>query len=404
MNRTRACRVLRAALLLLALSTISTGAAEAMEPPVTIPPPAVAGARLLPVAFDDLPGWAADDHAAAFATFLRTCRRLQETGDDLRPALAGPPALKSVCRMALAAGDLGTGEARRFFEEQFSAWSIAPDIGEGFLTGYYEPEVEGSRAPSSDYPVPVLRRPADLVTIRSGETLPGLPPGLAAARRTAAGHEPFPDRAAIQDGVLDGQGLEILWLRDRVELFMAQVQGSARVRLPGGEVLRLVYAGRNGHPYTSIGKVIVTEGHMRLEDMTLASLKGWLRSHLAEADRIMRMNRSYIFFDLAEGLDPAAGPIGGASVSLTPLRSIAIDRGLWPYGLPFWISARLPLGEAGADTGFARLMIAQDTGSAILGPARADLFLGSGPEAGDRAGAIRHPGAFTVLWPRGGEP
>ncbi|MCP8938646.1 MltA domain-containing protein [Alsobacter sp. SYSU M60028] len=359
------------------------------------PRPGPGGSRLEPVAFEALRGWALDDHEAALAAFLRTCPGLVADAPALRPGLPTPEALRAVCRRALA----GPGPARAFFEREFQAFRIVPDEGRGFLTGYYEPEMEARTGPSPEFPVPVLGRPDDLVTFPPGETPPGLDPSLAAARRTQAGLEPFPDRAAIQDGALAGRGLALFYVRDEVELFLAQVQGSARVRLADGRVERLVYAGRNGHPYTSIGRVIVAEGHMALEDMTLDRLKAWLRAHPAEARRIMRLNRSYIFFARGEGMDPAHGPIGAASAPLSPLRSIAVDRNLWPYGLPFFVSVALPV-TLGVTEPFQALAIAQDTGSAILGPARADLFIGSGEAAGARAGLVRQAMDLTVLLPR----
>jgi membrane-bound lytic murein transglycosylase A len=397
--------------LLSAASPVLSSADPAMTTPAAAPPsqaentppgtPSIPGARLEARPYQDIPGWDRDDHATSYRVFLRTCARIATESPELRPARASPPQLARACRAALAAGSLDGIAARAFFERWFEPLSIDPEGGgAGFLTGYYEPEIPGALAPDPGHPVPVLGRAADLVSLTPGMAKGDLPPGLSAARQTGAGLEPYPDRAAIWDGALDGRGLEIAWLPDRVELFMAQVQGSARVRLPDGPTLRLVYAGRNGLPYTSIGKVIVAEGHMALEEMTLAKLKAWLRAHPVDAERIMRMNRSYIFFARGEGLDPAEGPIGAASVPLTPLRSIAVDRTLWSYGLPFWIAADLPLAGEGSSEPLARLMIAQDTGSAILGPARADLFMGSGDEAGDLAGLIRHPGRFTVLWPR----
>ncbi|MFO1150172.1 MAG: MltA domain-containing protein [Alsobacter sp.] len=360
--------------------------------------PDLPGATLTPLAFSDLEGWAADDHEAAFRVFRATCARLLDPDPALRPGLPPPPALLATCRAAL---EDAPGEARAFFERRFLPLRIRTGQGDGtgFLTGYYEPEVPGSLTPDATYSTPVLGRPPDLVTLKQGESAPGLDPALAAARRTPAGLEPYPDRGAIWDGALAGQGLELLYLADKVELFMAQVQGSARVRLPDGRVLRLVYAGRNGRPYTSIGKVVVSEGRLPLERADLAGLKAWLRANPEEGERVMRLNRSYIFFALGEGLDPDAGPIGGASVPLTPLRSIAVDRALWPYGLPFWIRGEVTLGP-GASLAEGRLWIAQDTGSAILGPARADLFIGSGDQAGLQAGGIRHRAEFTVLWPR----
>ncbi|WP_245422291.1 murein transglycosylase A [Alsobacter soli] len=367
-------------------------------PPAILPGPG--GSSLEPLGFDEIPGWAADDHAAAYSTFLRTCRGVAERGAVLRPGTPAPGALVAVCRQALAEGEKGSSAARAFFENRFTAYRVRPASGEGFLTGYYEPEMEGSLVPTQAFAVPVLAKPDDLVSFPQGG-VPGLDPALAAARKAGDVLEPYPDRAAIWNGALSGRGLELLYVRDEVELFLAQVQGSARVRLSDGSIRRLVYAGRNGRPYTSIGKVIVSEGHMTLDEMSLEKLKAWLRANPADARRIMRLNQSYVFFAFGEGMDPGAGPIGAASVPLTPLRSIAVDRTLWSYGLPFWIDADL---TSATGKPFAQLMIAQDTGSAILGAARADIFFGSGAAAGTQAGLVRHAGRFVVLLPREGAP
>ena len=382
----------------LALALVIAAKANAMS---TVAGPG--NASLLPLAWADVPGWATDDHAAAFAVFQLTCPGVVSGDPVLRPGLPPGRALVAACRAALMTGPLPGTAARAFFETRFRPFRVSPPAGEGFLTGYYEPEIEGSLTPSAAFPVPVLGRPADLETLAPGETRPGLDPTLAAARRTSEGLAPFPDRAAIMDGALAGQGLEIAWLRDEVDLFYAQVQGSARLRLPDGTMTRLVYAGRNGQPYTSIGRVVVAEGHMTMEAMSLERLQAWLRANPAEARRVMRLNRSYIFFAVRQDLDPAKGPVGAASVPLVPLRSIAVDRTLWPYGTPFVIAADLPE-PAGGTRPFAALTIAQDTGSAILGPARADIFFGSGAAAGTRAGLVRHPGRFVVLLARDADP
>lgn len=388
--------VARAAILLLALlpSTArpETLAMSTVDLPIRSGP---GGSTLKPLAFAALAGWGADDHAAAFRAFAKTCKPIANSGASLRPGLPPDPALVAICRRGLELGPLKAAAARAFFEREFQPYEITPAEGQGFLTGYYEPEMEGSLTRSERFPVPVLARPDDLASYPGG--VPGLDGGLTAARKTPAGLEPYPDRAAIWGGALNGRKLELLYVRDEVELFLAQVQGSARVRLPDGKLRRLVYAGRNGHPYTSIGKVIVTEGHMTLEEMTLEKLKAWLREHPDDGRRIMRLNRSYIFFALGKGMRPDQGPTGAASVELTPGRSIAVDRSLWPYGLPFWIDADL---SSATGSPFARLMTAQDTGSAILGAARADIFLGSGAEAGRQAGLVRHRGRFVVLLPK----
>lgn len=352
--------------------------------------PGPGGSTLRPLAFEALPGWAADDHAAAFAAFCRSARHHSGAAPALRQGLPPDPTLIAVFEKALT----WTGSPRAFFEFCFQPFAIIPPAApDGFVTGYYEPELQGSLAPHPDFPVPVLARPPELVTVPQGETPPApLEPSLQSYIQTGSGPQPAPTRADIEDGAYGGRGLEIAWLRDRVDLFFMHVQGSARLITPEGRVARLVYAGRNGHPYTSIGKVIVEEGHLPLAEASLGPLKEWLRRNPGEGRRIMRLNRSSIFFSVDDTLDPADGPIGAAGHPLIPDRSIAVDRTLWPYGLPFFIAADL-------DTPVRRLCIAQDTGSAIIGPARADLFFGSGETAGLRAGVVRHRASMIVLWP-----
>ena len=238
---------------------------------------ALAGkATLRDLSFAELDGWAADDHAAALGAFLRSCRAILASDPALRPAQAPQPDLLPVCRAALGLGDPSPAEARAFFEAHFQPTLIVPSSGNGFLTGYYEPEFEGSRTATPSYRVPLLDRPGDLVTVPQGESLPGLE-GLQAARRTATGHEPYPDRAAIEDGTLGSQAKPIVYLREPGEAFIIHVQGSARIRLDDGSVMRVAYAGRNGRPYTSIGRLLVQGGVMDLETMTLEKLMGWLR-------------------------------------------------------------------------------------------------------------------------------
>jgi membrane-bound lytic murein transglycosylase A len=356
-------------------------------------------ARLEPLPFTDLAGWAADDHEAAFQAFLRSCRALTARASELRPAQAPQGDLLAVCREALKNPDASRAEARRFFETHFQPVAVTPHSGNGFLTGYYEPEFRGSRTSDATYRVPLLDRPDDLVTLAQGETLPGLDKGLQAARRTRNGYEPYPDRAAIEEGALGSRAKPIVYLREPGEAFIIHVQGSARIRLDDGSVMRVAYAGRNGRPYTSIGRLLVQRGEMDLETMTLAKLMGWLKSHPEPAKTLMRQNQSYIFFREARELAPEDGPIGGAGTPLVPGRSLAVDRSLWTYGLPVWLEGQLPLTLDRTEP-LQRLMVAQDTGSAIVGPARGDFFFGSGEEAGRRAGLLRHAVRFVVLQPK----
>jgi membrane-bound lytic murein transglycosylase A len=364
-------------------------------PPPTLPD----GARLEPIAFADLPGWAADDAAEALAAF-RLMASPSAPGATMRPARPTLPAIEALAALALRLPpDTAAGVARGFFEAHFEARRVAPARGEGFLTAYFEPVTPASAAPTATHTHPMLARPGDLVSFAPGEPPPPpLDPGLAAARRTPLGLEPYPTRAMIEAGALGAEAKALAWL-DPIDLFFIHVQGSARLAFPDGTLRRVSYAGRNGRPYTSIGKVIVSEGHLPLEGLTLETMTAWLKADRARARAIMQRNESYIFFAFNDDLPPEAGPIGGAGLPLTPHRSLAVDRTIWSYGLPFFLTGRLPRVEGG-DEPLARLMIAQDTGTAIVGPARGDYFMGTGPEAGRRAGLVRHAATFHVLWPK----
>jgi membrane-bound lytic murein transglycosylase A len=213
----------------------------------------VGDARLEPVSYDRIEGWADDDHAAAFRTFLRSCQPIVALRPDLRPGLADPDLIR-ICAQAMELPDTVSAEdARRFFEAHFTPFAVVPPSGRGFLTAYYEPEFEGSLTADETFRIPLLDRPDDLVTIPQGGTLPGIDPPLQAARRTASGgYEPYPDRAAIESGALGDKAKPIVYLREPGEAFILHVQGSGRIRLRDGSVMRVAYAGRNGHPYTSI--------------------------------------------------------------------------------------------------------------------------------------------------------
>ncbi|MCJ2064784.1 MltA domain-containing protein [Methylobacterium sp. J-088] len=365
-------------------------------------PAMVGGATLTPISMEALPGFPGPGVAAALDAFRRVCAAPAPALPQPAGVAGDAVAFAEAC--AAARGDVP--DAAAFFRDRFDAFRIdRAGAGQiGFLTGYFEPELVGSRDPGPDFPTPVLARPDDLVSLGPGETRPGLDPSLRAARATADGFGPYPDRAAIEDGALGAQARPILWLRDAVDLLVLQVQGSGRVRLPDGRAVRVLYDGRNGRPYTAVAKLIVQEGHLPLEGLTLARWTGWLRDHPDIAKRLIRANASYIFFRLAPIEDPALGPPGAANVPLSPGRSLAVDASLWRYGLPFWLAGPLPgagPGEAG------RLVIAGDTGSAIVGPARGDLFVGTGAQAGIAAGNLRDAIGFVVLLPKampGGTP
>jgi len=366
--------------------------------PLTAPFPAVT-----PLRFADLEGWPTLDVAPALAAFRRSAlasTTAPATGASVPAApVSGAPLASGVSAAALDAvfealvampEPTSEAQARRFFERHFEPTRIETT---GFVTGYYEPLVAGSRERTAAFTVPLYAPPADLVTVS--------PESEGAATRFVqrlpdGATRDYPDRAAIEGGALAGRGLEIAWLADPVDAFFVHVQGSARLALPDGATMRVGYAAKNGHRFTAIGRVLVQEGRLALEEADMAGLRRWLAAHPGEMRRVLDQNRSFIFFREMPDDEPEAGPVGGAGVALTPLASLAVDRGLHAYGTPILVEAPT-LAVEGAP--FRRLMVAQDTGSAIVGPARGDIFTGSGARAGALAGGIRHPARFTLLRP-----
>ncbi len=349
------------------------------------------------IGFDEIDGFSADDFAAAFAAFRRSATIVAAAAQEQRSAVPPPQSLIAAARAALD----GVDDPAAFFRNWFCPRRIKTP---GFVTAYYEVEVEARLSPEPGFTTAVLSRPLDLVTLNEAPLQ--LPSGekLTSARRQADGAlVPYPDRRAIEEEGAAPSAHPLAYVRDPVELFLIQVQGSARLRLPGGGVMALTYAGRNGWPYTSVGRLLIERGLATKTEMSLDLMKATLRrlgAGPSEAGRrLMQENRSYVFFEIDGSEQRRIGPIGGQGAPLTPFRSIAVDRSIWCYGLPFWVAARIPW-QSEAETQFRRLMIAQDTGSAIIGPARADLFFGAGEAAGRRAGDIRHAAEMIVLLPK----
>ena len=351
------------------------------------------------ISFSSLRGFDDDKFGEMFVLFRQMALHVLNAAPSLRSARPPVAGLTEIYQRALQHRSLPDADAGTFFKQNFRPCRVQAE-GPGFVTGYYEPEVDGALAPSAAFSAPILARPADLVTLSAPHT--DFPDLMALRLRANGEFEPYPTRAQIENGAVNGLQ-PIVYLRDSVEVFLIHVQGSARVRLPDGQLLRLRYDGRNGHPYTSIGRSLITQGEIHPDQMSLAVLKDWLRQHDlgpdGQARRLMQSNQSYIFFATDPGLAESEGPIGGAGLPLVPLRSLAVDRSLWCYGLPFWLEAHLPWQGNGPES-FSRLMLAHDTGSAILGAARGDIFFGTGEKAGHNAGNIRHPASFTVLLPK----
>jgi membrane-bound lytic murein transglycosylase A len=361
-------------------------------------------ARLEPAGWHEFDGWTADDHAQAFATFLVSCRAVLGQTKPAPSARRFTAAMQAICRRAGAAGRLGSEEARAFFEANFLPLRIAKvDDTTGFLTGYYEPVVAGSRFPTPEYTVPMYRRPADAVMPGARKRKGGMANKGRVVRRVGKKWVPYFDRAEIEDGAFDGRHLEICWLKDPIDAFFIHIQGSARVQLEDGAVLRLNYDGHNGHRYLPVGRVLIDRGEVAKEDMSMDRIRAWMRASPDGGRALRRMNKSYVFFRVA-GLEDHEEAVGAQGVPLTAGRSIAIDRHLHPYGTLFWVEADLPIASEAPDTKFRRLMVGQDTGSAIIGPARGDIFFGAGEEAGSVSGRIKHAGRFVMLVPREIDP
>jgi membrane-bound lytic murein transglycosylase A len=373
------------------------GLAHAQE---TGEPFKLADSQLEPVKWADVEGWAADDHLAAFAAYQASCqilRKLKRASDE-RPIFN---ALWDGCKRAANVRAASADAARAFFEDNFRPVRITR-LGEaqGFLTGYYEPIVAGSRIPNPEFHVPLYRRPPDLVAAGYKPGVDAFPnKGVLVGRRNEKNEiVPYHDRGAIEEGALDGQKLEICWLKDPFEALSIQIQGSARVILEDGTPLRVNYDSHNGFPYTAVGRVLIERNLVPREEMSMQRIRDWMAANPDEAPKLRATNRSYVFFRIT-GLSNDGEPVGAQGVPLVPGRSIAVDK-MHVYGTPFFIDASLPIDSAKPVTPFRRLMIAQDTGSAIVGPARADLYWGAGDDAARIAGRIRHPGRFVMLLPR----
>lgn len=353
-----------------------------------------------PLSYKQLPGWPEKGLSAAFTAFARSARyalqRPYRSGSLGVSSSAFKPAFEKAVSFQEPVNDR---QAQSFFEHYFLPYHVRPEpAASGFVTGYYEPEAEASPVRTEKYLVPLYCRPDDLLELDDGNRPAHIDPQFAFARRDGDRIVPYQDREAIDKGALSGRHLELCWLANRVDAFFIHVQGAARLVLTNGKTMRVTYAAKSGHPFTGIGRVLADLGEIPLRDVTMQSIRAWLADNPDRLDEILWRNRSYIFFRETDLGDPALGPVAAAKVQLQPGRSIAVDRLLHTFGTPFFIDAPGLLEFDGQPV--RRLMIAQDTGSAITGAARGDLFIGTGAAAGEIAGVIRHAADFYALLPR----
>lgn len=328
------------------------------------------------VTFDALPGWQQDNHQEALAVFLSSCEvfarkaRPQSEGSGLK---ISESVWRSLCDDG-ARSQLSNEQARLFFERRFVPFRVNNNGKEqGLFTGYYEPVLYGSYKKHGDFIYPLYAAPPELKDSK-----------------------PFLSREEIDGGALKGRHLEIIWVDDPVMIFFMQIQGSGRVRLMNGQQVQLGYADGNGQPYVSLGKIMGDEGLIAKDQVNFFTIRQWLYDHPQQAFAMMQRNPSYIFFKKLDKL----GAVGAAGVPLTPKRSLAVDSKHIPYGLPLYLEAQLPPWPGQAPEDFSRLMVAQDTGGAIRGPVRGDVFFGSGDEAEYMAGYMKNRGFYSILVPR----
>ncbi|MEM9999948.1 MAG: MltA domain-containing protein [Pseudomonadota bacterium] len=360
------------------------------------PAPDRASSALEPVDFSQVPHWADDDHAAAFAAFAE--HRKKPGGVSYKQPLTGCDP-DELLRLAQIAQHVDLKEARSFFETHFVPLRIRPGgrmLEEPqILTGFFEPELSASRTRTNQFTVPVFAPPGQLVDVR--EIADGsLPAGYRFGWRSANGViGQAPDRAEITSGALDDVAPIIAWLNDPVDAFFMHVQGAARLNLSDGRAMRVTYAAKSGHPFTPIGKLLVEDGHISPSDVSMQSIAAWLRANPDDATQVMNQNRSYIFFKESPLGDAHLGPIAAAKIQLTPGRSLAVDMRYHTFATPIYVHAS---NVNGYDD--CRLMIAQETGTAIRGPVRGDMFFGTGERAGQLAGGVVSPAEFYLLCPK----
>jgi membrane-bound lytic murein transglycosylase A len=397
-DRTKALRRMVAAVLCLMAASLA-----ACTPPPSITP-AAPTLRLTQMRFTDLAGWATADLAAGMSAFVRSCRKFAEKADGEMLLAASYAATAGDWRApcAEAVGVANDPVARRqFFERGFVPYRISRgEAPEGLFTGYYEPELRGSRTKHGPYQTPLYGVPSDLVTIDLGQFREALRGQRLAGRVAGSALVPYAPRAEIvQKGLPAAQAL--VFVDDPVDAFFLHVQGSGRIVLDDGSVVRAAYAGQNGHPYTAIGAVLIEMGELQREQVSMQTIRTWLAAHPDRAAALLDRNASYVFFRVNPLGDPALGANGAEGVPLTPEASLAVDITIHPLGVPLWLETNVPGPQEGVpDRRFTRLVVAQDTGGAIRGPVRGDVYWGFGAGPGSIAGRMRGTGTLTVLLPR----
>lgn len=370
-------------------------------------PPPSPNFTLRATGFARLEGWASSDPEKALEAFRRSCTAMLDKAADAPLGGAGYAGSvadwEPACRQAASVQPSSPEGVRAFFEAAFVPYRISQDNANGLFTGYYEPELRGSRTRHGPYQTPLYGVPPDLVRLDMGIYRDTYIGRMIASGMMMMGmmmrFVPYPARAEIeQDGI---PAKPLFYVDDSVDAFFLQIQGSGRIVLDDGTVVRAAYAGQNGQPYTAIGAILLERGELTREEISLQSIRAWLLAHPDEAREVMDANASYVFFAERPVGDPNLGALGAEGVPLTPQASLAVDRSVHALGVPIWLEASAPDPDpANPDRRLDSLLVAQDTGGAIKGVVRADIYWGYGGNAGAIAGRMKHQGRMTVLLPR----
>jgi membrane-bound lytic murein transglycosylase A len=369
-----------------------------------MPPAAPPSLRLDSVQFGELESWTQSDPRGALQAFLRSCVVLAAKADDAPigglnyAGTAGE--WRQVCNAAALVSTDSPEAARRFFESEFVPYRVVQGSGVGLFTGYYEPQLRGSRTRHGPYQTPLYGVPGDLVNVDLGLFRESLRGQRIVGRVTDGRLIPYPTRAEIESIGL-AESASILFVDDPIDAFFLQIQGSGRVVLDDGTVVRAAYAAQNGRPYTPIGAILIQRGELSREAVSMQSIRAWLVEHPGEAQQLMNVNASYVFFAEQPIGDPLLGASGAQGVPLTPEASLAVDLTVHALGVPVWLETTAPDPDTTKpDRIFHRLLVMQDTGGAIRGAVRGDVYWGYNADAGSIAGRMRSEGRMTALLPR----
>lgn len=372
----------------LLLSLLLAACAAPPKPPV-VPPVVVPAAPFAVSKWEMLPDWQTTDLQPAWAAFMQSCR-----------ALKNKPAWQTICARANELTQPDNAALHAFFEEGFTPYQVFNPDGsaQGLITGYYEPKLAGSRVRTARFRYPLYAVPDDLLSIDLSEVYPQLKDLRLRGRLQGKRVVPYYNRGEIDDGKAALQGRELFWVDNAIDLFFLQIQGSGRIELPDGSLVKVGYAEQNGFPYVSIGRKLIEAGELKPEQASMQGIKDWAVQHPDRLNALLAQNPSYVFF--RELPNQLTAPLGALGVPLTDAYSIAVDARTIPLGAPVFLATTYP--ETAEPLN--RLMQAQDTGGAIKGAVRADFFWGFGEQAGVQAGRMKQSGQMWVLFPKGAEP